>query len=181
MRRNACRRSVVACAHHNAVGMQKIDDRRAFAQELGVRNHIELFLIDAVPVQHAANPVVGVDRNGALLHDHLVALDRARNLRHHSLNVGKVRCAAIALWRAHGDEDGLALFHGLCQIRGEHHFAAAVLLQQLRQMLLKDGHTALAELLDPGFIVVDANDIVTHVSKTGGRHETDVSRPDHTN
>ena len=101
--------------------MQKIHDRRAFAQKLGVRDHVEALRIHAMAVQHAPDPVVGVDRNRALLHDHLVAVDGAGNLCHHGLDVGQVGGAAVALRRAHGDEHGLALLHGLAQIGGEGH------------------------------------------------------------
>ncbi len=111
---------------------------------------------------------------------HLVALDGARNLRHHCLNIRQVGGSAIALRGAHGDEDGLALFNGLSQMRGEHHLVATVLCQQLWQMLLKDGHAALAELLHTGFVVVDADDLVTHFRKTGRRHKPYIARPDHT-
>ena len=74
--------------------MQEVDDRRAFAQELGIRNHVEALRVHAVPVQHAPDPLVGVDRNRALFHDHLVAVDVARNLGDHGLNVGEVGRAA---------------------------------------------------------------------------------------
>ena len=126
-------------------------------------------------MQHAAYPVVGVNRNRALLHNHFVALDGARNLRHYSLNIGEVRRAAIALRGAHGDKYRLALFNCLCQVRGEHHSAAAVLGQQLRQVLLKNGHAALAELLHPGFIIIDADHLVAHVGKTGCRNQPNIS------
>ena len=132
-------------------------------------------------MQHAAYPVVGVNRNGTLLHDHLVAFYGTRNLCHHGLDIRQVRGAAIALRSAHGDEDCLALLNGLGQLRCEHNLAAAVLCQELGQMFLKDGHTAIAEQLYPHLIVVDADDLVTHVRKTGCRNQPNVSGPDHAN
>ncbi len=95
-------------ADHDAVGMQEVDDGRAFAQELGVRDHVEALRVDAVAVQHAANPLVGVDRHRALFHDDLVAVDGAGNLGDHGLDVGEVGGAGVALGGAHGDEDGFA-------------------------------------------------------------------------
>ena len=161
--------------------MQKIDHRGSFAQELGVGDYIELLFIHSVPMQHTPNPVVGVDRNSALLHNHLIVFNGARNLGYDGLDIRKVRGAAIALRGANGDEYRLAPLHGLSQVSGEHYPAAAVLRQQLGQMFLKDGHTALAELLHPGFVVVDTDDLVTHVGKTSSGHQPNVSGADHAN
>ena len=171
---------LIACAHHNAVGMQKILDRRAFAQKLGVRNHIKSLRLDAMAMQHAPNPVVGVHRNRALLHNHLVAGDGARNLRHHGFHVRQIRGAAVALRRAHGDKHRFALLHRLAQVRSENHRAAAVPGQQLRQMLLENGHAAVAKLFHLAFIVVHADHVVADLGKTGSRHKSHITRPDHT-
>ena len=72
--------ALVVRAHHDAVRMQKIDDGRAFAQKLGIRDHIEALRVHAMAVQHAPNPLVGVNRHRALFHDHLVTVDGAGNL-----------------------------------------------------------------------------------------------------
>ena len=175
------RGALVACANNNAVGVQKIFDRRAFTQEFRVRDHVEALRLYSMAMQHAANPVVGVNRNRALLHDHLVAFDGARNLRHHRLNVGQVGGSAVALRRAHRNEHRLALLHGLAQVRSERHIAAAMLFEQLGQVLFKDRHAPLAELLYSGFVVVYTNNLVAHVRKTSGRHQPYISRPDHAN
>src|ERR1700693_5556701 len=91
--------------------MQKIEDGRAFAQEFGVRYHVEVAGIDAVAIKHPADPLVGVDRNRALLHDYLVAGDGTGNLRYHGLDIGEVSCARFTLRSAYGNENGLALLH----------------------------------------------------------------------
>jgi hypothetical protein len=66
-------------------------------------------------------------------------------------------------------------------MRGEHYPAAAVLGQQLGQMLLKDGHTPLAELLHSRFVVVDTDNLVPHVGKTSSGNQPNVSGADHAN
>ena len=61
----------------DAVGMQKVHDRRAFAEELGIRRNVEKFLRDAIALDHAANPLVRIYRHSALFNDDLIVVDRA--------------------------------------------------------------------------------------------------------
>jgi hypothetical protein len=88
--------------------------------------------------------------------------------------------AGIALGRADGDEDGLALLDGGCQIGGEGDAAPPMAGEKLRQMALEDRHAAFAQGIHLGFIVVHADDLVANLGKTDGSHESDVTRPDHT-
>ncbi len=102
-------------------------------------------------------------------------MDVPGDLRDHGLDVGKVGGAGIALGSAHGDEDGLAAFNGAAQVGREIHGAAPVFGEQRGQVVFVDGYAALAEGLDPGFIIVDAEDAVAHFSKTGCGNETHIS------
>ncbi len=95
-------------AHDNAIGMEEVGDSRSFAQELWVRNDVEHLAGDAIALDDAANPLVGVHRHGALLDDHLVAGDVARDLAGDGFHIGKVGIARFGLRRADGDEDRLA-------------------------------------------------------------------------
>ena len=167
-------------AHHDAVGMQKLIDRRAFAQKFGVRDDIELLRLHAMAVQHTANPFAGMDRHRTLFHNHLVAVDGAGNLRDHGLDIRKVGGAVLALRRAHGDEDGLAALDGCAQIGGKAHAALAVPGQQLRQMALKDRHAALAQSLHLGFVIVHADHLVPYLRKANGSHQSHITGADHT-
>ena len=60
------------------------------------------------------------------------------------------------------------------------HALAPVPGQQLGQVLLEDGHAAFAQDLDPGFVVVYADDTMAHLRKTYGRHKPHIAGPDHT-
>jgi len=84
-------------ANDNTIRMQKVNDSRTFAQELGIRDYIEAVRVHAVPVKHASNPLVGIDRNSALLNDDLVAIDDAGNPRNDCLNIGEVGGSSIPL------------------------------------------------------------------------------------
>jgi hypothetical protein len=66
--------ALVAGAHHDAVGMQEVNDGRAFAEELGIRDHVEVLRGYTMAMQHPADPLVGVDRDRAFFHDDLVTL-----------------------------------------------------------------------------------------------------------
>jgi hypothetical protein len=96
------------------------------------------------------------------------------NLRDHGLDVRKVGRAGVALGSAHGNEDGLALFHSATQIGREIDQSAPVLGQQLGKVFLVDGHAAIAEGLDPGFVIVHAENAMAHLSKTGCCNESHI-------
>jgi len=167
-----------ASANDDAVGMKEIDDRGAFAQELGIGNNVEALGIDAMAMQHAANPLIGVDGYGTFLNDDLVAVDGAGYLRDDGLNVGKVGGAGVSLGRADGDEDGLALLDSRAEVAGKAHGPVPMTGQQLRQVVFKNGHAAFAEGFDPGLIVVDAEDGMPHFGKANGCNKSHVPGPD---
>jgi len=125
-------------------------------------------------MQHAANPVVGVNRHGAFFHDYLVTTDGAGNLRDDGLHVRQVGGAGVALRSADSDEDSLALFDGAAQVAGEFHTAVKMLGQQLGQQVLEDGHAAFPESLDPGFVVVHADHVVAHFRKANRGNQAHV-------
>jgi hypothetical protein len=52
--------------------------------------------------------------------------------------------------------------------------------KKLGQMALEDGHTAFAQGLHFGFVLVHADDLVADLGKTDSSYESDVSGPDHT-
>ena len=94
--------------------MKKVLDRRALAQELGIRSHVKERPRHAIALDGAADPVVGVDRHRALLDDDLVGVDGAGNLAGHRVDIGQIGIAGLALRGAYGDEDDLRLpaWHG---------------------------------------------------------------------
>ena len=93
---------------------------------------------DAVALDGAADPLVGVDRHGALFDDDLVAVERAGDLAGDGFDVGEVGVAGLGLRRADGDEDGLALARGLGEVGGEADLGVAVALEQFGQVVLVD-------------------------------------------
>ena len=58
---------------------------------------------------------------------------------------------------------------------------AQIALEQLFEPRLVDRHAALAELLDPAGILVDASDLPAEFREAGGGDEADIARPNHAN
>ena len=155
--------------------MQKVHYRGSLAQKLRIRRDIEEVFRNAIALDHAANPFIRVDRNRALLDDHLIGVDGAGNLAGDRVHVGKIGASRAALRRSHGNKDGL---RGLCcgtQVRGELHQVSAVTVQQLRQILLVDRNPALLQRSHLGLIVVHTDDAVPNLRKACGGNKSNVS------
>jgi hypothetical protein len=170
------RRGFAVRTNHDPVGMQKVLDRGALAQELGVRDHVEQPPGHAVALDRAANPLVGVDRDCTLLHNHLVAGQRAGNLAGHRFHVGEIGIARLGLRRAHRDKDRLAVAGGLVKVRREADLGVAVSLQQLRQVLLVDQGVARFQGCHLVLVVVDADNVMADLGKTHCRDQAYITR-----
>ena len=172
---------LVDCPDHDAVWMQKVDNRSAFAQKLRIGNHVEALRMDAMAVQHAADPLVGVDRHSALFYDYLVAPDGTCNLGDHGLDIRQICGASITLGGADGYENSLARFHCGTQIGGKLQPTIPMFGQQLGQMVFEYGHAALTEGIHPGFVVINADNAMPHFGEAGRRDKSDISGPYYTN
>src|ERR1017187_10083600 len=169
------RGALTAGAHYDTVGMEKIHDRRALAKELGIRYYVIRLRIDIVTAENPANPFVGVDRHRALFNKHLVSIEGARNVRHHSLDVREIGRSVFALRRTHGDEDCLTALYGPGEVGRKFHAATPVHGQQLRKVLFEDRHSAFREGLYSSFVIVDTNDLMAHFGKANCRNKSDIT------
>src|SRR5215469_4951 len=154
--------------------MEKISDGGAFAEELGIRDDVEEMPLDAVALQRTTDPLVRVNRNGALLDDDLVPVEQPSDLAGDGLDVGKVGVAILTLRRADGDEGGCGLSCGLGQVCGELDTGIAVLAQQLREVMLVDEAVASLQRGDLALVVIHADDVMAHLSETHGGYKADV-------
>ena len=121
-------------ADDDAVGMEEVLDGGAFAQELGVGDHVEEAAGDAVALDGAADPLVGVDRDGAFFDDDLVAGQGRGRSRRRRLRRRRDRRRRFALRSADGDEDGFAFLDGGVEVGGEAEAAIEVQGEQLGQV-----------------------------------------------
>jgi hypothetical protein len=88
--------------HHHPVGAHEVVDRRALAQELGVRGHVE-FGGGVGRAQHLGHLAVGADRHRRLGHHHGIAGQRPPDLFGGGHHIGQVGVAVAA---AGGGADG---------------------------------------------------------------------------
>ncbi len=161
--------------HHDPVRMQKVDYRRPLAQKLRVRRHIEVILRHAIALHHAPNPLIGVDRHRALFDDHLVGINRARNFARHRIHVRQIGAAAPALRRTHRNKNCLSLLRRGAQVGRKLEPSAAMLVQQLRQIILVNRDTAGLELLDLALIVVHADHAMPDLGKACRGDKTNIT------
>ena len=163
-------------ADDDAVGVQEVRDGGALAQELGVGDHVEEAAGDTVALEGAADPLVGVDRDGGFFDDDLVAGEGAGDLAGDGFDVGEVGVAGLGLGRADGDEDGVAGAGGLGEVGGETDAGVAVTLEQLREVVLVDEGVAGLEGGDLALVVIDADHAVADLGEADGRDQADVTR-----
>ncbi|GJD94934.1 hypothetical protein OCOJLMKI_2141 [Methylobacterium iners] len=91
----------------DAIGPLEVGDRRALAQELGVRHHGDLGLGPHL-ADDALDLVAGADRHGRLGDHHRVAGERLPDLAGRGVDVGEVgKAVAAAGRRADRDEHGV--------------------------------------------------------------------------
>ena len=74
-------------ANDDAVRMQGILNRRAFPQEFGVRDNIEIHIAAPVRLDNVTHKVTRANRDGGLIHDDLVAIHRCGNASRRAFNL----------------------------------------------------------------------------------------------
>ena len=175
------RAGLVIGANYDAIGIEEVGDRRAFAQELRIGGNIEQAGGSAVEQHDLAHPFTGVHRHGALTNDDFVLLDGRRNFARDRFNVGKIGLAIDVGGSAYCDEDRLSFADRISQRIGKQEPVAAVALEQLGHVLLVNRAFASLQGLILHGIVVDQNDIVAQLGKARSRDQPHVPRPDYCN
>ena len=167
----------------DAVRAHEIFDRSAFLEEFGVGDDIERdrhATCIELCLDRTAHPLGGSHRNRGFVDDHAVARKPPADVARHREHVLQVGRAVFERWRAHGDEEHIALGHRLAQIGGETQPPLAVIADHdLVEPRLVDGQLPGFQPLDLGRIDIDAPHLVAHLGKTRPSHEADVAGPDH--
>jgi len=159
--------AAVLGADDDAVGAHEVVDRRALAQEFGVRGDVEIGL-RAGAADHLGHLAVGADGDGGLGDDDRVAGQRLPDLLgrgHHVAEVGM----AVAAPRggADGDEDRGGAIDGGGQVGGEAEPARRdVAGHHVLEPGLVDRHLAALELGHLLGRLVDADDLVAEIRET---------------
>ena len=162
-------------ADDDAVGMKEVGDGGTFAQKLRIGDDVEELPVYAVALDGPTDPLVGVDGNGALFDDDLVGGDGACDLAGDGLDVGEISVACLGLGCSDGDEDGFALLCGLGEVGREADAGVAIAFQEGGKVVLMDQGVTGLKCGDFAFVVIDTDDIVSHLCEADGSDETDVS------
>ena len=160
---------------HDPIGPERVLDRRALPEELGIRDDIERDGARLIALDHLANELTRADGDRRLVDDDRVALQRFPDAAGHRFDGREIRAAVVTRWRAHGDEDD----DGAADRRGEigaerEPPVADVASDHLLQPGLVDGHPPGLELGDLVGEVVDADDFVSEIREDGAGHQADV-------
>src|SRR4029077_13945479 len=94
------------------------------------------------------------------------------------LDVAEIKLAIFQAGRSDADERDFGIKHGCGSVRSSVQKASAVRFgDQLAHASFDDRSAARVHHLNLGSAHVDADDVVPHRSKAGGRNGTDVSQP----
>jgi len=161
-------------ADHDAVRLQKILDGGALAKELGVGCIRDAGGAQRLEVGH--HLLAGADRHGAL-HDQQSPAPPARDLGGRELYARQVGVARRRRRRIDGDEEDMAGVEQLV-VGGREGQPRRVVVDELIEAGLVDGHVALLKALDLRRVDVHAHHVMAEVRETGRRDEPDVACAD---
>ena len=165
----------VVRADYDAIGIQEVGHRRAFAQEFRVGSHREQPRTRAVEKQRLAQRLAGPHRNGALLHDYLALLNRLCDFVGHRLDERQVRFSGFRLRRPHRNENCIRHRHRVAYGSRKIQPPALVAPQQLRQVAFMDGYFTAHEHFDFGCVIVHGNHRVSNFREARCRNQSHVT------
>ncbi len=176
-------RLAAVTSQHDAIGMQVVPYRVAFAEEFRVRDDVEehpgracaeLFLEDR------GEPEAGADRHGRLRDDGVVVAQVCSHTvcdRRHRRHVG---LAVRARWSSDADEHDVGGSHRLGEVSGEaQRPGGQARLEELLQPRLVERDEPGEQGVELAFVGLDADDAVTDVREAGRDHRPDVPTADH--
>ena len=152
----------------DAVGMLEIAYRRAFAQELRVRDHRDVSRRIHLH-EYPLHLIAGADGHRRFRDHDRETSDRLGDLARRRINVAEIGVTIAPSRRcAHRYENGLGIAYGPRQFGRENKPAClAVGLHNPLQIGLEDRYFPARQRRDLGGILVDAGDVMSKISKTG--------------
>src|ERR1700734_2519018 len=155
--------------------MQKVLHCGALSQKLRIGDDIECIPWNSIALDHSTNPFVGVYRDGALFDDDLVPFDGAGDFAGDCLYIGQISISGLRLGRSNRDKYGLTGARRLTQIGHKPYTGVAISLQKFRQVVLMNERVTALERGYLAFVVIHADDGMTHLSKTHRGDQPDIS------
>ena len=167
-------------ADHDAIGMLEVLNGGTLAEEfrighdgdVGIRPH---FMDDARDL------VAGAHRHRRFGDDHRETINRLGDLARGRVDVGEIGMTVPAPGRrADRNENCIGRSNGLCQLQREDEAPGPrVARDELIEPGLEDRRFANAQERDFFRVLVDANDLVAEIGKTGARDKPHIAGADH--
>ena len=171
--------ALTVCADDNAVRVEEIGHRRAFAQEFGVGGDIELVSGSAVQFHDAPNALAGIDGHGAFFHDNPVFVGMGRNclgnFSRNRFHIGKVSFTVFGRRCTHRDKNGLAGSGSVFYRTGKPQTVSTMACQKLGKKLFVNRCFAALQHSNLTRVIVYANNFVAQFSKTRCGDQTYIS------
>ena len=161
-------------ADDDAVGLAEVRDRRALAQEFGVRDVAHV--LTAARIKLGADATTGADGHGGLHHQNRPLGTRGQRVDD-GLHARQVGIARGSRWCVNADDRDARLAEHVLHVERERQ-TLGVALEQFRHARLMDGNLAALKHLNALRDDVTAHDGMAELGKTGGRDETDVADAD---
>ena len=160
--------------------MLEVPDRRAFTQELGIRNDSNLG-VRILFTNDAFDLVAGPDRHRRFGNHHRLFRNHACDLACCSIDIGKVGVAvAAARRRADRDEHRFRGAYRRFQIARKCKAALRhVALHQFGKPRLVNRHIPIVETGNLLRVAIDTHHLMTKIGKTRPRHQPNIAGADH--
>ena len=173
--------ALVVATHDNAVGIKEVGDGGTFAEEFRIGSDVEGVSVSAVAQNDLANPLTGVNGNGAFLNDDFIVVDRACDFASHRFDKRKISFSALGGRSSDGDKNSRAGVDGCAQIIGKSEALSAMTVQKFRKKIFMNGDLPVFERRKFALIVVDQYDVMTQIGEAGARDQSHVSGTNHSN
>ena len=166
-------------ADDDAVRPHEILDRKTFAQEFRIADHVEFHLRLAVAFDRFRHLGAGLDRHSAFIHNDLVTRHRPGNVAGDAFDETQIDRPIRQRRCRHRNEDHVGFVNALLCAGGKAEPALVhVFLHQLRQSRLVNRDAARLECFYLFGVAIDAHDLMAAFGKTSAGDQSHITRPD---
>src|ERR1700676_1618702 len=143
-------------ANDHAVGMEKILDSGALAQEFRIGHDIEFEPMRVVNRKMLPKTLGGLNWYGALLNDQPIAVSAAHDQPGDGLDGAEIGLSVLERRSSDTDKDGLAVVNCHCGSRKFEPAGSDVTLHKIIQMRLEERHSAGLQAIYPLHVAIGA-------------------------
>src|SRR5882757_6028738 len=99
-------------SNHDTIGVEKISNRRSFAEKLRIRHDVKFQAVNAVNGEMLPETLSSLYRDGALFDDQAIAMRGRCNCASNRFNSAEIRFTVLQWRSANADEDRATLLDG---------------------------------------------------------------------